>query len=311
MDKDAHYVTVGAFVLLVLVMAASFVTWYTGTRDRREQQRYEIYFRGSVSGLSEGGVVSYLGVSVGRVQRISIDERDPGRVQVIADIYADTPIAKTTVARLTLQGLTGLLFIDLKPADPQRRLQPPVAGIRHPVIPSEQSEFDVLVSSLPDLVARATEVLNRLNTVLSDDNVQSVAQTLGNLERASRDLPPLTGDARELVAQLGKAAVDVKAAAADVRDFTGATTPELKAAAARLRELSDNLARASARLDAFVTRNDENLSRLTGEGLLEIEQLLRESRDAAREFRGLARSLREDPSQIIYQPRATGVEVPP
>jgi len=311
MDRDAHYVTVGAFVLLVLAMAAGFVMWYSDTRERRDLTRYEIYFRGSVSGLSEGGTVRYLGVSVGRVSRIMIDERDPARVKVIADIYEGTPITPATVARLTAQGLTGLLFIDLKPADPQRGVAPAVPGVKYPVIPSEQSEFDVLVSSLPDLVARATEVLGRMNSMLSDDNIKSANSMLASLDRASRDLPPLTTSARQLVADLGEAAVDIKAAAADIRDFTGTATPAMKLAATRLGQLTADLASASARLDRFVATNDANLSRFTNEGLREIESLVRESRAAAQEVRALARSLREDPSQLVYQPRSGGVEVPP
>jgi len=38
---------------------------YSETGDRRSYQRYEIYFDGSVFGLSEGGSVRYLGVAVG------------------------------------------------------------------------------------------------------------------------------------------------------------------------------------------------------------------------------------------------------
>ena len=53
-------------VLLVIVMAAGFVLWYSDTGDGQAVRRYEIYFDGSVSGLSEGSTVRYLGVAVGR-----------------------------------------------------------------------------------------------------------------------------------------------------------------------------------------------------------------------------------------------------
>jgi energy-coupling factor transporter ATP-binding protein EcfA2 len=46
-----------------------------GQRDGEKDRRYEIYFEGGVSGLSEGGSVRYLGVAVGRVVRIGIDPR--------------------------------------------------------------------------------------------------------------------------------------------------------------------------------------------------------------------------------------------
>ena len=85
MDRDANYVAVGAFVLLVVVLAAGFVLWYSDAADGGAEQRYEMYFGGSVSGLSEGSSVRYLGVVVGRVARIAIDPRDPARVRVVAD----------------------------------------------------------------------------------------------------------------------------------------------------------------------------------------------------------------------------------
>ena len=73
MDRDANYVAVGAFVLLVVAMAVSFVFWYTEERDKRSYERYEIYFQGTVSGLTRGSPVRYLGVDVGKVARIMLD----------------------------------------------------------------------------------------------------------------------------------------------------------------------------------------------------------------------------------------------
>ena len=45
------------------------------------------------------------------------------------------------------------------------------------------------------------------------------------------------------------------------------------------------------------------------QGLFELERLVRETRSAAREFRDLSRSLRENPSQILYEPPPSGVEI--
>ena len=52
MDRNTNYVVVGAFVLLVIGMAVSFVYWYTDERDKRTYQHYEIYYDGTVSGLT-------------------------------------------------------------------------------------------------------------------------------------------------------------------------------------------------------------------------------------------------------------------
>jgi phospholipid/cholesterol/gamma-HCH transport system substrate-binding protein len=309
MDRDANYVAVGAFVVLVLAMAVGFIVWYTESGDRRDYRRYEIYFVGSVSGLSEGGSVRYLGVSVGRVARIALDPRHAGRVQVLADIDDKTPIGPRTVASLGLLGVTGLLFIDLKPAaaGPVARLVP---GMRYPVIPSEQSSFDVLVSSLPDMVAQASQVAARLNAALSDSNLKAISETLAHVEHASRDLPPTVHEARQLMAELDKAARQIDEAASAVRDVAAGAAPEVKTTMTRLRTVADNLATASERVDRFVAENQANVTRFTGEGLAEVTSLVQEARAAAQEFRALSRSLKDDPSRVLYQPPPQGVEIP-
>ena len=113
MEREANYAAVGAFVLLVTLVGALFIYWYSDSREHKIFRRYEIYFDGSVSGLERGAAVRYLGVGVGRVQQLHIDPRDAGRVQVIVDIDSSTPISDKTLAELQLQGVTGLLFIGL------------------------------------------------------------------------------------------------------------------------------------------------------------------------------------------------------
>ena len=67
MERDAKYAAVALFALACIAAAVAFVWWYTGRGDRRDYTPYEIYFEGTVSGLSEGSPVRYLGVDVGRV----------------------------------------------------------------------------------------------------------------------------------------------------------------------------------------------------------------------------------------------------
>ena len=311
MDRDANYVAVGAFVLLLLAMAAGFVLWYSETGDRRSYQRYEIYFDGSVFGLSQGGSVRYLGVAIGRVTRIELDPRDASRVRVVADISEDTPIEDDTVARLALQGVTGLLFIDLKPADPGKPREQPVPGIQYPVIPSERSDFDVFVSSLPDAVAKASETLNRLNAMLSDQNIKAVTDALNSIEAAAAVLPGTMEETRRLVVELQSAAVEMRGAATDVRVLAADAGPELRSAIRRLGAAAESAATMTARLDRLVADNEDSVSRFADEGLTEIQVLVRDMREASQAIEQLGRQLEADPSQLLYQPATRGVEIPP
>jgi len=311
MDREANYVTVGIFVLLVLFLGAGFVLWYSDTADGKATKRYEIYFDGSVGGLSEGSTVRYLGVVVGRVARIGIDPRDASRVRVVADIEEDAPVKADTVARLSLQGVTGLLYINLQPRDRAAAPPEPVPGIKFPVIPSAQSQFDVLVASLPDVVAKASETLNRINALLSDQNLTAISATLGHTERTAAALPATVADARAMFHDLKEAADEMQTAMSSLAELGGTGGENIKAAAVKLREAADSVAKSAARLDRMVGDNAENIDRFAGDGLAEFEQLMRETRAAMQSFDALTKSLEKDPSRVIYRPAPAGVEIPP
>lgn len=312
MEREANYVTVGAFVVLVLAMATVFVLWYTKAQDRRDYEPYEIYFQGSVSGLNEGSTVRYLGVNVGRVRRIALDPRAADRVMVIVELASDTPVDETTVARLTPQGVTGLLFIDLQQAvaSAMRNASPPVPSQRHPVIRSLPSNLDVFLNGLPDLLAQANRTLERLNQMLSEENVAAANAVLANVRAASDALPALSRDAGRLVAELQSTTAEARRVAAQANELMATTGPEVTATATRLRELSERLVSTTARIDALLERSGPGLERFGSQGLAEVEMLVRDSRVAITEVRDLARSLRERPSQLLYQPAPSGVEIP-
>jgi phospholipid/cholesterol/gamma-HCH transport system substrate-binding protein len=310
MDRDPNYVAVGAFVLLVIAMAATFVFWYTNQQDKRSYQRYEIYFQGSVNGISAGSPVRYLGVDVGKVVRIMLDPKQPKRVEVIADIDSTAPIDERTRASLSLQGITGLLFVDLK-QDPNAESTGVLAqGQRYPVISSAPSDFDVLLSNLPALTTHLVDLADRLTQVFSDQNARSLRTILDNTRLASERLPNTAREAEGLVSDLRRTTQDVAGAAVDLRGVITRASPDVEAAVVNIRQVSDNLARTTQRLDRFVAANEPGLTVFAQQSLPEFEQLLRESREAARDFRELSRSLKQNPSQLIYESAYRGVQVP-
>jgi phospholipid/cholesterol/gamma-HCH transport system substrate-binding protein len=313
MEREANYVAVGVFVLLLLTMGALFIYWYSASREHRDYKRYEIYFDGSVFGLSEGSEVRYLGVEVGRVRHIRLDSRAADRVVVIVDIDATTPVSRRTLAHLALQGVTGLLFIDLQQQQPRetyRHILESVPSQQYPVIRSVRSDFDVFVSSLPDLATRVGEMVARANALLSDSNIKAISHLTQNLDRASAALPGTARDAAQLMSDLRATAADARVIAAQLRTAMQTAGPDLANGMERLRTTADHLAAASARLDALIEENRGDVRGFTHETLPELQSLVREARDATREFQELARGLRENPSQILYQPAVAGVEVP-
>ena len=309
MEREANYAAVGAFVLLVALIGALFIYWYSDSRDHKTFRRYEIYFDGSVSGLERGAAVRYLGVGVGRVQQLHIDPRDAGRVQVIVDIDSSTPISDKTLAELQLQGVTGLLFIDLQQISPNLPVPPLVPGIEYPVIRSARSRFDVFLARLPDVLASAGEVVDRAARALSDQNITAISHALANIDKASEGLPGTLRQVNGLVTELRAATTDLAASAHGARQIVDQAGPEVVASVQRVHVVADNLANATDQIQKLIGDNRQDLRSFTRDGLPELERLLREGRAAAQELRELSSSLKENPSQLLYQPKQVGLEI--
>ena len=226
------------------------------------------------------------------------------------DIDGATPISEHTVAQLQLQGVTGLLYIDLMDDRTGKRAAAAIAGIRYPVIRSAPSQFDVFLSSLPELVADAGEVVRRANQLFSDANLNAISGALAGIEGAARGLPQTSRDLAALVNELRGATAELAAAAKGAHELIGTSSPDIEAAAQRLRVISDHLADASAQVDGLLKENRTDIRAFARDGLPELQRFLREGRAAAEDIRALAISLREDPAQLLYEPPQRGMEIP-
>jgi phospholipid/cholesterol/gamma-HCH transport system substrate-binding protein len=311
MERDAKYAAVAAFALLAIAAAVAFVWWYSGRGDRRDYTRYEVYFDGSVSGLSRGSPVRYLGVDVGRVRNLAVERDNATRVRVITEIDSEAPITGATEARLGLLGLTGLLYIDLK-QDPTRDPARPLdAGRNYPVIPSRKGDIEATVEKLPDLLGRAASVVERLEVLLSDRNLEAVSTTLANVQGASRDLPGITREASALAAELRSTTAEVNGFARQIRGLADRSTPQIEASLADVRATAGKLGRAADSLDRIVVGNEATLARFAGSGVADLEALVTDLRAASDEIRLLAQGLRDRPSSLVVEPRERGLEIPP
>jgi len=309
-ERDAKYATIALFALACVAAAVAFIWWYSGRGDQREYQAYEIYFQGTVSGLSKGSPVRYLGVDVGRVTYLGVDKADPGQVKVIVDIDSSAPISGGTLAKLGLLGLTGLLYIDLQQNPDTTGTKALQQGTKHPVIPSRKSSIEASIERLPEILGQATEVLSRIERVLSDENVRSIGQTLAHVEQASKALPETMADARALATELRGISSSTLELTNRLNQTLGKVQPDLEATLANARIASDSLARTADSLDRLLNQNEGGLGKAASASVAELQQLVIDARSASNEVRELARTLRERPSSVLFEPKAAGVEIP-
>jgi phospholipid/cholesterol/gamma-HCH transport system substrate-binding protein len=229
-------------------------------------------------------------------------------VEVIAAIDSTTPISPRTLAELDLQGVTGLLYIDLQQS--ARPAAPSVPSLEYPVIRAAPSQLDVFMAQLPRLSAAAGGVIARLNRMLSDRNIDDVSRSLDNLSQASVSLPQTVRSVNALLVQLRSATAELGATAQSAQKVMDTAGPEIVTTVRRLQTVADNLSQATAQLDKMVAENRTDVRSFTRTSLPEIESFVREGRAAAVEIRQLSESLRQNPSQLLYKPAPAAVEIP-
>ena len=113
MDDKVNYALVGAFVL---VLGARWwppcCGWPPGSGSKRDEP-YQAVIQESVAGLNVDAPVKYLGVDVGKVDRIELDPENSRQVRLLFLIEHGTPIKQDSEAVLKTQGLTGIAYVEL------------------------------------------------------------------------------------------------------------------------------------------------------------------------------------------------------
>ena len=80
METRSNYIMVGAVTVALLAGVLLFIVWLAGLSNK-QTKCYDIYFAQAVGGLNKGSNVTFSGVPVGQVKKISLLP-EPARVRV-------------------------------------------------------------------------------------------------------------------------------------------------------------------------------------------------------------------------------------
>ena len=224
METRANYAVIGAFVILATLAIAAFVLWLGQSQFSRDYKAYDIVFEGPVS-LEDGSAVRYIGIKVGEVSTVRIDRADPSKVRARIRIDRETPVKTDSTASIQLAGITGVTFVQISAGSPTARLLEAKPGEPVPVIKAEKTQLDQLVAGGAQVLGQANDAVERINAVLTDENIESFSHSLKNFETITAKLAADDG----LVDQATVAMTKVAAA-----------SDEFRSASASLGTLSDN-----------------------------------------------------------------------
>lgn len=312
MERDAHYAAVGIATVALLAALAVFTIWLARLQFNNEYDIYDIVFYGPVRGLSEGGEVHFNGIRVGEVTDLNLDPNKGDQVIARIRVDANTPVRVTSRAQLEPQGITGLNYIQITAGDPNSAiLKDQYPDNVYPVIQSQPSPIAELLSGSGTVLAQTVDALNRINRVLSDDNVRSFSTSLKNIESLTSEL-----EARKsMFEQLEQALTRANSAVAEYERLATSTRLLVEGdgarAVANVNSAAEEAKAAAASINRSATNLEQPLGDFAATGLPQLQQTINELDDAIRSLQSLIDDVRSSPRDFIARPESREMEVQP
>lgn len=301
MEPRAHHVLIGAFTVVVAVMAVLFALWLNKAGQHAGERYYTVVFNEAVRGLTVGSAVQYNGIKVGEVTDLSLDPADPGVVRARIKVQDDILIKKDTRARLVLTGITGASVIGLSGGSPDSpELPQPESG--DAIIVAMPSPITQLLANSDNLMTNLTALVMSAQQVLSPENAQRIGRSLENLERFTEALAAPTQDLAQLIPALTQASRQAETALKQATVLMARADTLLdQQGEAALRGVSQAMASLENTGNSLNQLIEENRAGLSSgvDGLRQLGPALHELRGTLASLQEVIRRLGDSPTNFL------------
>jgi len=313
METRANHVLIGSFAILVILSAFAFVVYLGKVQVNKAKDVYDIYFQGTVTGLGVAGDVRYNGIKVGQVIDLKLKEGDPSKVRVRIEVDADTPVSNDTFATLEFMGVTGVSYVLLSGGGPASTKLVRQEGKKYPVIASRASAFQDIFSGTPELLGGANDVIDKINSVLRDENRKRIDNMLADAEVMMGNFAQSSTKVASLVSNLDEATGSIKDLSGNLEKLTlnanQIVDKDLRNAVENAATAARSAAATMDELQLMVHENRESISSFTRTGLGDVTRLATEARQLVRTLDRVAARIDSNPQSLVYGSDAKEVEI--
>lgn len=296
METRANYVLIGAFTLVATLSLLMFALWAAKYSSEKSWRQYAVIFTEPVTGLSEGSQVQYNGIAVGTVEKLRLAPDDPRRVLATLRVQADTPVKADTRAKMSMTGITGTSIIQLTGGSPG---SPMLADVDNREIPIIQTE----PSALQNIADTANRLVERLDRVLSEQNIRHIAGTLQNVDALTRSIADQREDLRALIVNARRSSEQLEATLTHTRGaaekIDHQLADRLPGLIAKLDHTLDELDSAASGANRIVTENRGAIHSFANDGLAQLGPTLSELRALVRDLRRISDRLERSPANYL------------
>jgi paraquat-inducible protein B len=306
-------IAVGGFVLGGLALAVCAVLVFGGMRLFTQTAPVIVVFQGSVAGLAVGSPVTFRGVQIGSVSRISVHVRGGNEDPVIPVVLELQPSQISWPSGRTMKDyyglqhaidlglraqlssvslVTGQLDVDLDflPGTPAKLWDPSAKIPEIPTVPSEMQHLkdQLLQMKLPELAQSARSALVSAQLVL--DRVAGKIDPLA--ASAQKTLDTATGVLRSVQADAARTLGSIDKLADETRHQVSAKGRALDPVVVSAAEATANANKLLISLNGMVGPE----APMRGD----LEASLRDFAASANSLRDLTRNLQRNPSGTLF-----------
>lgn len=312
MERHANYALVGFASLILFIGITVFAFWLARMQFSQDYDLYDVVFTEPVRGLSAGGEVHFNGIKVGEVTDLALDRRDPNRVIARVRVDSETPVRVDSRATLEPQGVTGVNYVQISAGTPSKRLLKAATPPNEvPVLLSQRSAISGLLEGGDTVLTRTVEVLDRINRVVSDENIRTVSAALS-------DVQAVTAEARERKAMLAdaqRAIQNIERAAGEIADLSRSSREVVDTDGRRaikdLAEAAEEAKIAAQELRQFIEKVESPAGDFVSEGLPQLTSTLVTLQSTAESLERLSNEIERDPRSLVSKAPAKEVEIAP
>ena len=320
MEKNANYALVGLSSLILFVGLVIFVVWLARVSFSQEYDLYDIVFDGPVRGLNQGGEVHFNGIKVGEVTKIALDRTNPSRVIARARVTSDVPIRIDSYATLEPQGITGVNYVQITAGTPSKPLLKVVekakcqsSGLSEciPILKSQRSALSDLLEGGGTVLTRTIEALDRVNRVLSDQNIKQFSATMSDLQAVTAELrerKAIIADAQKLIQDLDTA---TQHADGILKSTQGLVDTDGKRSLKNIGDAAEEAKGAAHDLRGMIDKLQGPTADFANNGLPQITAAIVQLQSAAESLERLVNEIQRSPTGALGKPAAEEVKVKP
>ena len=289
METRASYLLVGTFVLVLVAAGFVFILWIAKAQVSRDTKTYVTYFTTAVTGLQTGSVVRYRGIPVGDVTRIQIDPKNPEQIEVMMELDSTTPIKTDSVATLESQGITGVAFIQIRGGRRDSPTLVALAGQRYPVIKSEGSGFEKILTDFPKLLQNLNTLAESANQVLDEKNREAISVTLENVAKIAKTVGDREKDIDSVLSSTTQTLNSINGLVTDLRPVVD----DLQSGVTSFTAMTTNV-------NKVIEDNRRPLRDFSATGLYEFSLFISEARDLVKALTRISTRLEDDPARFLF-----------